>query len=236
MSTILSIDTSTVAASAAVTLDGKILGEEYTSYKLKHSEKLLPLVKHLLEDVRLELKDIDCFAVGNGPGSFTGLRISASTVKAFAQVEGKKIVSVSSLDACAHFTSQMCAVSCVMFDAQRNDVYHNIYVNSENGAERVNRDDSIISVSELLERLKGYDSVMFSGDGVFKCREEIAEVLGSRALFAPEGFILPRAGAVGLIAEKRLEAGEGVFDYDTYLPNYIRPSAAEEQRRKRKML
>ena len=233
---ILAIDTSTVAASVAVIEDGKLLGEEYTSYKLKHSEKLLPLVKHLLEDVRLDIKAIDAFAAGSGPGSFTGLRIAAATVKAFAHVSSAPIVSVSSLHAAAYYPAKLCDVCCAMIDAQRNDVYYNVYENKDGILMPLNEKDSIIDVDILLESLKKYEKVMFAGDGIFKSGKAIERVLGNRAVTAPEGLILPRASAVGLIAVRKLEEGRDIFTYENYLPNYIRPSAAEEQRRKRKML
>lgn len=236
MSRILAIETSTVACSVAVTDGGRLVGEEYTSYKLKHSEKLLPLVKHLLEDVRMELGDIDCFAVGAGPGSFTGLRIAAATVKAFAHVGNRKIVSVSSLDACAEAGKGLCDLICVMADAQRNDVYYNIYDSDKGFQGKHNEKDAIIDSDRLISSLSGKGRVCFMGDGVFKNTGRINEILGPDAFIAGQGLLLPRASAVAAAACIKLEKNKDVFSYDNYLPNYIRPSSAEEQLRKRKML
>jgi hypothetical protein len=63
---ILAIETSTIAASAAVIGENKLYGEAFTDFKLKHSEKLLPLIDHLLADLRMNLDDIGAFAVGAG--------------------------------------------------------------------------------------------------------------------------------------------------------------------------
>lgn len=233
MSKILAIDTSTVAASAAI-LDGdNILGEEYTAYKLKHSEKLLPLIKHLLEDVRLNLNDIDYFAVGSGPGSFTGLRIAASTVKAFAHAMNKPIVSVSSLAACAENLKGMNYVICIIFDAQRNDAYYNIFINKDNKLNPL-YSDSIININDLIDKLEGYDSVLFAGDGVNKYKDKILERISDKAIFADNYNLLPKASGVAKISERYIKEDINIYSYDNYLPNYIRPSAAEEQRLKKK--
>ena len=236
MTRILSIETSTLAASVAVTEDGKLIGEEYTSYKLKHSEKLLPLVEHLLEDVRLEMSDIDMFAAGTGPGSFTGLRIAASTVKAFAHVTGKDIIAVSSLDALAEANRGRGSLICAMNDAQRNDVYSSLYDSSLGYRGKLSPEDTITDSDELLDSLKGRGKVLFAGDGVHKNRKKITEILGADGEIASDALILPRASAIGVIAHEKLEENRDIFTYDNFLPNYIRPSAAEEQRRKRRML
>ena len=233
MSKILAIDTSTVAASAAILDDDNILGEEYTAYKLKHSEKLLPLIKHLLEDVRLSLNDIDYFAVGSGPGSFTGLRIAASTIKAFAHAMDKPIVSVSSLFACAENLKGMNNVICIIFDAQRNDAYYNIFINKDNKLTPL-YSDSIINIDDLVDKLEGYERVLFAGDGVNKYKDKIIERISDKAIFADNYNLLPKASGVAKISKGYIEEDINIYSYDNYLPNYIRPSAAEEQRLKKK--
>lgn len=231
MSRILAIDTSTIAASVAITEENKILGEEYTAYKLKHSEKLLPLLNHLLEDVRLTLNDIDYFAVGSGPGSFTGLRIAASTLKAFAHALQKPIISVSSLFACAKNLEYTDDIICVIFDAQRRDTYFNLF-KKEDGCLRPLYDDMIKNIDEVIDDVSKYDRVLFAGDGIFKYKDIICENLGNKALFANSYNYLPKASGVSLIAKSYIEEGINIYSYDNYLPNYIRPSAAEEQRMK----
>lgn len=233
MSKILAIDTSTVAASAAILDNGHILGEVYTAYKLKHSEKLLPLIKHLLVDVRLSLNDIDYFAAGSGPGSFTGLRIGASTVKAFSHVNKKPIVSVSSLYACAKNLQGMNDVICIIFDAQRRDAYYNIFLN-KSGKLVPLYEDSIINIDDLTDKLKDYDKVLFAGDGVIKYRDIIKESLSDKTIFADDYNLLPKASGVARIAQDYIDENKNIYSYDNYLPNYIRVSAAEEQRLRKK--
>ncbi len=230
MSRILAMDTSTIGASVAVLEDDKILGEEYTAYKLKHSEKLLPMVKHLLEDVRLTLDDIDYFAVGNGPGSFTGLRIAAATVKAFSQTKRKPIISVSSLEACANNLKGLNDVIFIIFDAQRHDTYFNLFIEKD-GKLEAQYEDSIKHIEDVILKAKEFDKVLFAGDGIVKYKEKIKEELGDKALFASTYNYLPKASGVLLSAKEYLKENKNIYEYDNFLPNYIRPSAAEEQKK-----
>ena len=76
---ILSIDSSTPVAGIAVSDGMQLLGEITLNTKNTHSEKLMPLVKHLLDELTLSVNDLDAIAVTQGPGSFTGLRIVMAT-------------------------------------------------------------------------------------------------------------------------------------------------------------
>ena len=78
---ILSIDSSTPVAGIAVSDGMQLLGEITLNTKNTHSEKLMPLVKHLLDELTLSVNDLDAIAVTQGPGSFTGLRIGMATAK-----------------------------------------------------------------------------------------------------------------------------------------------------------
>lgn len=232
MCKILAIDTSTVGASVAVLDNDNLLGEEYTAYKLKHSEKLLPLIKHLLEDLRLSIDDIDYFACGRGPGSFTGLRIAAATIKAFAQAKNKPIVSVSSLEACANNVMGMHDNIFVIFDAQRRDTYFNVF--EEKDGMLLNKyDDKIECIDDVINKANECESVFFIGDGILKYRNDIESILGNKAKFASTYNYLPKASSVAMIAKRNIEQNKDIYSYDNFLPNYIRPSAAQEERMKK---
>lgn len=224
---ILGIDTSTRACSVSIVKNSEVIAQSYTNYKLKHSEKLLLQTKHILEDSHLNIEDIDCFAVGVGPGSFTGLRIGAATVKGFAHVNNKPILGVSSIGACAYSARRENDKICVIFDAQRNDVYCNFYkVEKDNIF--TNEKDRIEDIDCLLDRLKGEGKVLFTGDGVFKYKEKIKENLGENALIARDEMLLPKASDICLLSYIDYKK----YNYDNFLPNYIRPSSAEENKKK----
>ncbi len=224
---ILGMDTSTRACSVSLVKNKEVLGENYTNYKLKHSEKLLLQTKHLFLDTHLNINDVDIFAVGMGPGSFTGLRIGASTAKAFAHIGNKKILGVSSIKATAYALRNESDKICVIFDAQRNDVYCNFYeVNG--GILHSDNDDEIWDIDKLLDKLKGMGKVLFAGEGVFKYRDKIKDALKNDALFAGNEKLLPRAENICMSAYEDSKE----YSYDNFLPNYIRVSSAEENMKK----
>ena len=82
---ILGIDTTTKSASCTILKENEYYTKEVTN-EITHSEKLLPIIHETLKENNLTLDNIDMFATINGPGSFTGLRIGISTVKAFSDV------------------------------------------------------------------------------------------------------------------------------------------------------
>ena len=75
----LSVESSAVTASAALSDNGKILNSEFINNGLTHSETLLPLVEKVMKGY--SYRSLDAVAVTAGPGSFTGVRIGVATVK-----------------------------------------------------------------------------------------------------------------------------------------------------------
>ena len=81
---ILGISTSSNIASVALSKDAECIKELNINNNKTHSETLLPLINELLSETNIKLQDINLIACDNGPGSFTGIRIGISTVKAIA--------------------------------------------------------------------------------------------------------------------------------------------------------
>ena len=78
---ILALDSSGLVASAAYLVDGVMVAEYTVNDKLTHSQTLLPMLDVMRKQVGFELTELDAVAAAMGPGSFTGLRIGAATVK-----------------------------------------------------------------------------------------------------------------------------------------------------------
>src|SRR6056297_2112414 len=95
---ILSIETSSVVASVAISNDEGILGEITINHPRTHSQKLMPIIKYIFNNLSLTIGDIDLIVVSNGPGSFTGVRIGLTTAKALAHPNRTPIVTISTLD------------------------------------------------------------------------------------------------------------------------------------------
>ena len=132
---ILAIDTTTKKATVAIKANDLVCVKEIDN-EITHSEKLLPLLDEVLNDANINLNDIDLYAITQGPGSFTGVRIGIATIKAIAKVTDKKIFGTTSLELLAldgikkaSFTPKYVLS---LMDARNSRVYYNLY-KYENG-------------------------------------------------------------------------------------------------------
>ena len=98
----LAIDTSGTYLTAAVNIDGKIYGDFHPDCGLQHSVTMMPEIDKALKESGYSIADLDFIAVTVGPGSFTGIRIGVSAVKAFAYAYDKKVLPLTSFDTIAY--------------------------------------------------------------------------------------------------------------------------------------
>ncbi len=225
---ILSIDSSTPVAGIAVSDGNKLLGEVMINTKNTHSEKLMPMVQQLLSDLQMTIQQIEAVAVTCGPGSFTGLRIGMATAKGMVQGGKKQLIAVPTLDCLAQNLLHYPGVICPIMNAQKRQVYTAIYRSGETNLERLS-DYQAIEADKLAEQLlEMNETVWFVGDGVEAFADVFAEKLGDKCHFADGSNVLPRAGALAMLANDRVEQGQ--FD-DLYQAEliYIRKSEAEVQ-------
>ena len=228
---ILAIDTSGPACSVALAADGKLLGEIVTNSALTHSETVMPAVDELLSRENISCAEIDRFAAVAGPGSFTGVRIGVCVVKALAHAAGKPCVRVNALEALAVGAWGAGDAVCPILDARRGQVYCAAF-EYRDGAGMPARilPDAAIPLEELLARLPGGRSVLFTGDGVAVYEKSISDALGSRARFMPAHARVLRASAACVIAEG---ADEPLLSPAQLTPIYLRAPQAERERSER---
>src|SRR5258708_1390054 len=98
---ILAVDTSTRTGSAAFLRDSEVLAEVSGYEETPYSTRLFRDVALLQDRAKFRLDQIDVFAVAAGPGSFSGLRVGLTAVKAWAEVHAKPIAAISGLEAIA---------------------------------------------------------------------------------------------------------------------------------------
>ncbi len=223
---ILAFECSASAASCCVYEDGKILGSCYSNVFLTHSQTLMPMAESLLESVRLTIDDIDCFAVANGPGSFTGIRIGISAVKGLALAKDKPCIPVSTLEAMAHLLSHEGAVVCPVMDARCGQVYNALFGCSGGNPVRL-CEDRAIAAEQLSAELKALgEPVILIGDGA----EMFYSKFGADNItLAPEHLRYQNAVGVAFAAkaENAVKAGQ-------LLPFYLRLPQAERELRRAK--
>lgn len=162
---VLAVDTSTVIATCAVMEDENLLGEYSLNQNMSHSENLVPMIKEVLDSLKLHVRDIDLYGVAVGPGSFTGLRIGIATVKAFAHVYNKPIVGISTLEALA-FNLSFNGLIVPMIDARRNRVYTGIYRWKRDRLINV-MEPTVMDINNLIETLPKEENIMVNGNAVY---------------------------------------------------------------------
>ena len=220
---ILALDSSAVVASVAL-CDGERLLAEYTlNNGNTHSETLLPMVECLFRHFGVTARDIDLFAVSSGPGSFTGVRIGAATLKGLAFASEKPCVGVSTLEALAENLVSLSGLICPVMNARRSQVYTAPFRSDGQRLVRL-MEDSALSIAELDEILAAYgEEVLFCGDG-YDITLAAIEKTKTRPL--PYRLRLQSAYSVAQVALRRFEEGSYVKDQELTV-TYLRPSQAE---------
>ena len=224
---ILGIETSSKVCAVALSENDKIIKEKILEDENTHSVKLMPLVDELLKETKTELKDIDLFSCDKGPGSFTGIRIGISTVKAFLDATNKKAVGVSSLEILA-YNSTNDGIICSIIDARNNNVYCGFFERKDNIIKQIGKlkFDTIENILEESKKMKS--KITFIGDASKSYKEQIIETMREQAIFEEEAANKLNARNINLIAYiKRDEA----VDTNKLLPDYLRKSNAERQKK-----
>lgn len=228
---VLSVDTSSLVATCAVVDEEKVLGEYTLNQDMTHSERLIPMIKVVMDSLGLEPKDIDLFAAASGPGSFTGLRIGLATIKGLAHVADKPVLGISTLEALA-FNIPWGEVVIPIMDARRDRVFTGIYSWGNGKLEDILK-PTILEIDELLDFIDdNYEDVMFNGDGTNVFKERIVNRLGEKALFAPISLNMSRASSVGELALLKWKEGNR-DNYFELVPDYLRESQAQREFKKR---
>lgn len=228
---ILSLDSTSVTASAAITENGKTLAENFINNGLTHSQTLMPLVEKTLAESGISIKDIDLFAVTNGPGSFTGVRIGIASVKGMADALNKPCFAVSTLEAIAEPLKNENCIACAVMDARCNQVYTAIFENGNRLCE-----DKAMLIDELGEELEKYNKkIVFIGDGAKICYEKLNEKLENCEI-ASEDIRYIHASSIGRLAEEKIANGENTINSAKLIPFYLRLPQAERELNNKKSL
>lgn len=222
---ILALDTSALTASVAVMKDDVVIYEENVTSSLTHSETLMPMIDSALKSVSMNLSDIDLFAVSNGPGSFTGVRIGVSAVKGMAYALGKRVCGVNTLLALAYNVAYLEGVPvCPIMDARRSQVYNAVY-EFRGGKAATITPPRALSVEEMCGEISS--PVIFTGDGVPPYRDKIISLIGDLARFAPPNALLQRAASCAAAALSMPDSYTSAQGLDVV---YLRKCQAERER------
>ena len=223
---ILAIDSTAVSGSVAVCRDEELLCEFTLNIGNTHSETLLPMVESALKMCGMTVSDVDLFACDEGPGSFTGVRIGAATVKGLAFNSGKPCIGVSTLEALAQNLVGFEGIACPVMNAHRGQVYNALFEVNNGEAKRL-CDDRALEITELEdELLKLSTPIYLAGDGYSITLEGFKEL---KCKNTPEPLRYQSGYSVAVCALNKYKNGERTSDSEL-TATYLRLPQAERER------
>ena len=181
-----------------------------------YSARLIPAISDLLDSTGLTKSQIDGLVVVDGPGSFTGLRVGLSTVKALCEILQRPLATVSMLEALAITYGNEGETVTAVLDAGRGEVYVGEYRVGGEGASLV--EQSIEKLEVFVKRTQSIQSRMVT------TFPELAGALAASLAMATVDAL--EADDIARIGLRKLLAGE-TADPRTLDANYIRRSDAE---------
>lgn len=218
---ILAIETAGKVCGVSVLEDNTLIKEAIVEDENTHSIKLMPLIDKVLKESNVDIREIDLFACDKGPGSFTGIRIGIATIKAFADVNHKQVIGITSLENLACY-EKGAKLICTMLDAKNDNVYYGIFQNC-GGTYRSVLPLGFANINEVIEILKNQkDSITLVGDGAIAHREILQQKL-------QEGVTVKQESKLSAthIAKLAFLKKEEATDTNHLMPTYLRKSNAE---------
>lgn len=221
--TILNIETSTTCCSAAITIDGKPVASVEQLANANHASQLPVFIQQLLHEANVNDWHLDAVALSQGPGSYTGLRIGASTAKGICYGLNIPLIPVDTLQVlCASVPSGVLpdnALLCPMLDARRMEVYTAIYQQQGTQLSTISEVQAMIIDADAFAQTLAQQPVYFFGNGAAKCQSVITH---PNAHFVDN--VVPQAQCMGLLAEMQpnsLDVKQMAYYEPFYLKEFV---------------
>jgi tRNA threonylcarbamoyladenosine biosynthesis protein TsaB len=215
---ILALDTSTEYCSAALLIDGETDVRD-THAGQTHSQWLLRMIDELLRSRSLRLRDLDGIAYGEGPGSFTGLRIACGVVQGLAFGADLPVVGIGTLRAMAEGSASDRVLACI--DARMNEIYHAAYEKRAGHWYAVHEPSVCAPAAAPLVSGEGWHGC----GSAFIAHGEKLKTRYAGSLAAVEPHRYPHAREIARLSLPQFEAKAGVPS-DRAVPVYIRDKVA----------
>ena len=223
---LLAVDTSSLACSVALSVDGTVT-ERHAEEAREHTRLLVPMMRELLHEAGLVSEDLDAIVLGNGPGSFIGMRIAASVAQGLAYGSETPIAPVSSLAAVAAevFDATGALEAVVAQDAHMNEVYLGAFRRGQDGLP-VAMFDECLHTQTPIEELDeaGADRRVAAGFGWQRYPALLAA--NEDRIGNTSDVLHPRARFLLPLGEAVIDGGGAVAPQDI-APAYLRSKVAE---------
>lgn len=213
MAYILHLESSSEVCSICLSKDEEVLAIVETTEAFSHTRKMTLFIMECLVKAGIKAGGLDAISVSHGPGSYTGLRVSAATAKGFCFGLKIPMIAVDTLEAIAYKAQsrESADLYIPMIDARRMEVYTTIY----------NKDLEIIKETHnLIIDETSYDEfsesrILFCGTGVEKCKE-VFKTKGHilRPFSLSSSYLVPLA-----FRKYRSQSFENIVSYG---PNYFK--------------
>jgi len=184
--------------------------------KLKFGgSQLINYIDKSLRKEKVDLSDIDALVIGSGPGSFTGLRISFSVIKAFMMAKNKPVIVIPSFYSCAYPLRDKFANLAVVSDARRGLIYLSCFKAKDSNLTKQGR-EKLITLEQLIKIDKKYILITYEPE----LRDKILSLNSKLNVYPKDLF--PKAKYLIPLAE--LYYNEGRFtSLDKLKPLYLHP-------------
>ena len=226
---LLALDTSSDACSVALQLDNTI-SETHVVEPKQHTRLLMPMIRDSLHDAGVQLQDLDAIILGNGPGSFIGMRIAASVAQGLAFGSGLKIVPVSSMAAVAAEVMETYSAAEVIVaqDARMNEAYLGIYRDDGDGIPTAVTDEVLQPIEKIDGLAAANAAELFAAGQAWKKYPALLE-LNRAAISEIVDVRYPKARYLLGLGTRAWQAGEAIAP-ENLAPAYIRTKVAEKPR------
>lgn len=218
---ILGIDTTTKFLSIGLS-DGPKVYEYNVEVGRNLSSVITVTVKRIIDALGWKIRDIDYFACGIGPGSFTGVRVGVSTIKGMSWSLGKPVISIPTLDILAANVQKNDRYIIPIIDAKRDLVYISVYQNKNGSLKRI-KPYMLLGNSVFLKELKNKSAVL--GDALNLHKDKILKDTKDIEILDTEYWYPKGRNVIKLAVEKiRLKKFSNAFDVE---PIYLYPKECQ---------
>jgi tRNA threonylcarbamoyladenosine biosynthesis protein TsaB len=225
---ILALDTCDARGGIALLRDLSVLQVEHHDTTEDYSSWLLSAVNRVLAAASITMQEIDLYAVAAGPGSFTGVRVGLTSVKAWSEVYARPIAAVSRLEGFAAESIGSAPYVASFIDARRDQIFAALYRRQNQALERV-EEEMVIAPHKFLE----WCIAQVSSDRIdwvspdAHCLTQMPQWSARLALNETVQQVSPRlAPRIGQIGYRLAQQGH-LTDALSLDANYIRRSDAE---------
>ena len=218
---ILGIDTSTDFLCIGLTCGSKLY-----EYRLEAARKMSVLItahiRRILQTLDLHTQDIDFFACGLGPGSFTGLRVGVATIKGLSYTNKKPIAAVSTLDILANEVKSSSGTIIPALDAKRGLIYCCVY---ESNGKTIKKTSPymLLSLPEFLKKVKPGSIIL--GDAIKLYENEFLKS-SLRLSLLEKDYWYPKGHNIIKLAQNQITKGK-LADSFTIEPIYLYPKECQ---------